>query len=506
MPRKTKTIDPAPILNFTIDANQNLTINDGFVLPKFTILVGKNNSGKSWLLKSINQKLQVTTEPFTVYYVSPERFGALERNTNLEDASFSNTFGRDQEKLKNQSGDFITEAISKFNGLVNQLNRYQNKTKKIRDIFLENLNNKIPGIVFFYTDNTESTSFSFKINDKCINPNSDKFSSGTNQIIALMTSVMYFLYSNKYKDDAVLLLDEPDVHIHSDLQSEFIYFLTEITKKTKHKVVIATHSSSIISGFIAVDNAYIATRDNANLKVDFYKIDDYVRNLLPSLGSHSLSHTFNKSPILLVEGEDDELVWQYAIRNSGKDKLIKFHIINTESKDEMKKYEKLISNIASKLFDSPKVYEIRDSDNNQGALDDIDFIKRSKLNCHEIENLILSNEVLTELGYSSYADALVKLKSDYITCRFHGSASHNSSCKVCKVVADLASDTFDRFTADLKDSENTILPMLKSENRLSWEVLVGKSIGKNISNKSSLVAIEGSIYNMLGNKIASWIG
>jgi predicted ATP-dependent endonuclease of OLD family len=495
-----------PSLKFTIDANQNLTINDGFVLPKFTVLVGKNNSGKSWLLKSINQKLQVGSEPYSVYYVSPERFGALERNTNLEDASFSNTFARDQEKLKNQSGDFITEAISKFNGLIAQLNRSPKKTKKIREIFLKNLNNKIPSIVFSYTNSTESTPFHFKINDKYINPNSDKFSSGTNQIIALMTSVMYFLYSNKYAKDAVLLLDEPDVHIHSDLQSEFVSFLVDVTKNTKHKIVIATHSSSIISGFVNLNNAYIGIRDNASFKIDFYKIDSYVRNLLPSLGSHSLSHTFNKSPILLVEGEDDELVWQHAVRNSGKDKLIKFHIINTESKNEMKKYEKLISNIASKLFDSPTVYEIRDGDNSSGVLNDIDFIKRSKLNCNEIENLILSNEVLAELGYATYSEALLKLKNGYTTCRFQNNANHTSSCKVCKVVTDLSNDSFNRFTAELKDSENTILPILKPENRLSWEVLVGKAIGKNISQKTTLTSIEGSIYNMLGEKISSWIG
>lgn len=495
-----------PTLKFTIDANQNLTINDGYVLPKFTVLVGKNNSGKSWLLKSINQKLQVGSEPYSVYYISPERFGALERNTNLEDASFSNTFGRDQEKLKNQSGDFITEAISKFNGLIAQLNRSPSKTKKIRDIFLENLNNKIPSIVFSYTTSTESTPFHFKINDKYIDPNSDKFSSGTNQIIALMTSVMYFLYSNKYAKDAVLLLDEPDVHIHSDLQSEFVSFLVDVTKNTKHKIIIATHSSSILSGFVSLNNAYIATRDNSNSKVDFYKIDSYVRNLLPSLGSHSLSHTFNKSPILLVEGDDDELVWQHTIRNSGKDKLIKFHIINTESKDEMKKYENLISNIASKLFDSPKVYEIRDGDNLSGTLEDINFIKRAKLNCNEIENLILSNEVLAELGYTYYDEALLKLKSDYVTCRFKNNTNHTLACKVCRVIADLSNNSFDRFTADLKDSENTILPILKPDNRLSWEILVGKAIGKNILQKATLVSVQGSIYNMLGEKISSWIG
>ncbi|MDP9211387.1 MAG: ATP-binding protein, partial [Thermoproteota archaeon] len=203
-----------PILKYIRNEN-SLTVEDSYVLPKYTIIIGKNNSGKSWLLKSIFNKLDKGQEPFNVYYVSPERFGALERNTGLEDASYSDTLGRDRQKLKNQSGDFITEAISKFNGLIAQLNRTPSqKNKKIKVKFLESLNNKIPNIVFSYTTSEESTPFHFKINDKFINPNSDNFSSGTNQVIALMTSVMYFIYSGKYTKEATLLLDEPDVHIH----------------------------------------------------------------------------------------------------------------------------------------------------------------------------------------------------------------------------------------------------------------------------------------------------
>ncbi len=495
-----------PILKYIRNEN-SLTVEDSYVLPKYTIIIGKNNSGKSWLLKSIFNKLDKGQEPFNVYYVSPERFGALERNTGLEDASYSDTLGRDRQKLKNQSGDFITEAISKFNGLIAQLNRTPSqKNKKIKVKFLESLNNKIPNIVFSYTTSEESTPFHFKINDKFINPNSDNFSSGTNQVIALMTSVMYFIYSGKYTKEATLLLDEPDVHIHPDLQIEFINFLIEVTKNTKHKVIIATHSSSIISGFIDSKNAFIGVRNDSDLGLDFYKIDNYVRNLLPSLGSHSLSHVFNKSPLLLVEGDDDELVWQYAIRNSGKDKLVNFHIIKTDSKDEMKRYEKLISNIASKLFDSPVVYEIRDRDNTTDELLDLNFIKRSKLSCNEIENLIFSNEVLLELGYKNYADAISKLKTEFTNCHAQNNPSHKeNSCKICKVINQLENDSFDRNTADLKGSENKIISKLKPDNRLSWEILVAKAIGKNTLSKTKLINIEGSIYNMLGQKISSWL-
>ena len=495
-----------PTLKYTISSD-SLVIDDVFELPKYTIVVGKNNSGKSWFLTSLYKKLRTGSEPEKVYYISPERFGQLQRNSNLEDASHSSNLQRDMEKLKNQSSDFITESISKFNGLIAQLNRTPNaKNGKIKDKFLENLNNKIVNIEFSYTSSEESTPFHFKINNKYINPEKDRFSSGTNQMIALMTSVMYFLYSKKYKEDSILLLDEPDVHIHPDLQIQFINFLISITNKTKHKVVIATHSSSIISGFTNSKGSFIGIKNDMQSKLDFYEVNDYIKNILPSLGSHSLSHVFNKAPLLLVEGEDDELVWQYAIRNSGNKKLIKFHIINTTSKSEMKKYEFLINQIASQLFDDPRVYEIRDRDNVIGNLEDKGCISRSFLDCNEIENLILSNEVLKELGYSSLDEALSVLKNQYTSCRSHGS-KNDEKCKMCKFIYLLQNSIVDRFTADLKGSENKILSILsKGQNRLSLEILVGKIIGKNILNKHRLISESGSVYNMLGNKISTWLG
>ena len=44
-------------LEFTKEKN-NLTIKEGFDLPKYTVLVGKNNSGKSWLLREFAKKIE----------------------------------------------------------------------------------------------------------------------------------------------------------------------------------------------------------------------------------------------------------------------------------------------------------------------------------------------------------------------------------------------------------------------------------------------------------------
>ncbi|MFZ5500605.1 MAG: hypothetical protein ACOY58_01655, partial [Candidatus Micrarchaeota archaeon] len=52
------------------------------------------------------------------------------------------------------------------------------------------------------------------------------------------------------------------------------------------------------------------------LEFDFRAISDLYRKILPVFGAHPLSNVFNRAPILLVEGEDDERIWQQAVRTA----------------------------------------------------------------------------------------------------------------------------------------------------------------------------------------------
>jgi len=50
--------------------------------------------------------------------------------------------------------------------------------------------------------------------------------------------------------------------------------------------------------------------------LQFAPIDDGLRKVLPVFGAHPLSNIFNQAPVLLLEGDDDERIWQQAVRSS----------------------------------------------------------------------------------------------------------------------------------------------------------------------------------------------
>ena len=82
-----------------------------------------------------------------------------------------------------------------------------------------------------------------------------ELSSGESELVSLSIEILYFAYLcklTKHKDqDNWLLLDEPDVHLHPDLQDRLMKLLIGCIRDVNGKVLIATHSTAIVSSLCA---------------------------------------------------------------------------------------------------------------------------------------------------------------------------------------------------------------------------------------------------------------
>lgn len=87
----------------------------------------------------------------------------------------------------------------------------------------------------------------------------------------------------------------------------------------------------------------------------------------------------------------------------------------------------------------------------------------ARLNCHESENLYLTDEMLLELGYS-WEDAKVKIVSE--------ANNFGNKSNILKDIAEI-----NRQTSDVKNIINEIAEILDPKNLL-WTVRLGKLIGK----------------------------
>jgi len=110
----------------------------------------------------------------------------------------------------------------------------------------------------------------------------------------------------------IVLLDEPELGLHPDLQRKFFHYLNELVIKKNVQVFLGTHSQVILNfadlmSFFRISNIKGA---RTLIKVDKKAIE----TVLSDLGIRP-SDIFNHDICLLVEGSSDVIFWEHIIRN-----------------------------------------------------------------------------------------------------------------------------------------------------------------------------------------------
>ena len=116
--------------------------------------------------------------------------------------------------------------------------------------------------------------------------------------IQMWIQTLWFIVSSS--KDAIIVLDEPDVYMHADLQRKLIRLLCG----EYAQVIIATHSIEIISEVLP-DNILIIDRNKPeSLLADSYPVLQTAISGMGSIHNITLSRLLNNKKYLYVEGED----------------------------------------------------------------------------------------------------------------------------------------------------------------------------------------------------------
>ncbi len=118
--------------------------------------------------------------------------------------------------------------------------------------------------------------------------------------LQMWLQTMWFL--SKCSDDSTVILDEPDVYMHADLQRKLIRLL----KGRYKQIMIATHSVEIMS---EVEPENIMPVDASQKKLDYASKSPMVQQIIENIGSvHNLeiARMFSHKKFLIVEGDNDD--------------------------------------------------------------------------------------------------------------------------------------------------------------------------------------------------------
>ncbi|HAT05391.1 MAG TPA: AAA family ATPase [Aeromonas salmonicida] len=293
-----------PITVTTFIDNQGANNSREVILHKgLTTLIGPNGSGKTHLLRSLKNSLPPYLENKKVRFLSAGRMGPLENfrsdyNGHYHTPRFDDArLGVSSETVRRHSIETLTGDFLTLSQRADILIKIQERLRKLfnKDILLDWDSNGLK-VSFISLDNPNSQY------------SSGKEASGLIHLVGILSAL--------YDDEVgALLIDEPEVSLHPQLQS---FLLQEIINAAGHPseggykkiIVIATHSTEMFKINEPSDLPSIIFCDGISktpvqIPADAGELNSRkVKELIARLGQEHKLALFSKRP-LLVEGPSD---------------------------------------------------------------------------------------------------------------------------------------------------------------------------------------------------------
>ncbi len=459
-------------------------------LNNINVIMGRNGAGKSRFLRDIDDVASRNKQHFNIRYVSPERAGSFKRDGNVLTNMSSNPDWLRQSRAVNQASDFKAASAMLFREAETLYLRRLARTPEIRMDPTRNFEtdrlSKVNQLLTNISLEMGNADFEFRslTDSQRIAP--DQISSGESEAVALAAEILYFFDTIDPEKFNVLLLDEPDVHLHPDLQARLGKLIIAMLDEFKNHadsiaVCLCTHSSPMVCSLADSQYVSIGTKNFAVDMVELKPANGELRKVAPFFG-HPLSLSLSEDAALILEGEDDERVWQQAARTSqGR---IKVFPVLAGSVDQQGELEAFCIDLLGTLYDNPVAFSLRDGDGvvNQ-PLDHRPPLKRYRLQCYAIENVLLTDACLTVMG-TTWKDFVTSAAKWIID---------NPTHRDIAFVQELAESADRLRNKKIKDIRQLVCAIVGCKK--PWEVVVGQAIGaltsEDLANSNILTSFLG---------------
>lgn len=261
--------------------------------------------------------------------------------------------------------------------------------------------------------------------------------------------------------------------------------LVDVMKDVNGRIAIATHSTSVLSSLFGLcrSELRLGLMHSGPEALLFQPVSAAMKSVLPMFGAHPLSNVFNERPPLIVEGEDDERIWQSAVRRSeGRISLFPCVAKDIQSMNE---HEIAAGSLIESVYEDARAFSLRDRDDEPYEIGDVGPVIRMRLSCRSAENLIVTDDVLVELGtdWPSLRATLEKWITD------------NPEHRRIAEMKGFQDSGWNRKNFKLKDLRMLIVGLTGSTK--PWEVAVGQAIAQLHKNR---FAGADSLLEFIGKK------
>lgn len=431
-------------------------------LKPVTVVFGKNGSCKSLLLRAWRDDA-----PETHHYVAPERSGEMDYQPDYLREEMTGGPRRNN-STSNYVEQYRRRVVARIQAYLGVRGNYRGTGPMPAD----------PGEIeallarllpdFVITLRTDMPPYELRrVATGQVVEGRNALSSGEIQLITMGLDILTVaaMWDIGSQPRRVMLVDEPDAHIHPDLQVRFVDFLMAAADRYKLQLAVATHSTTLLAalGQFGRDETGIIYAEREGTAFVAKSFSKHMRELASCLGGHALMGPLFGVPLLLVEGDDDYRIWSQVPRHH----VAKLSAIPCGG-EEIKEYQRTLERLFAAVRENattPAGFALVDADKGKptpSAEHPQAHIRYIQLACHESENLYLTDEVLGALE-TTWQQAVPRIVA----------AAPSYGAKEAKLAS---AAQWNRKEEDIKEVIHQLTQILDAKN-VHWTIRVARAVG-----------------------------
>jgi predicted ATP-dependent endonuclease of OLD family len=237
------------------------------------------------------------------------------------------------------------------------------------------------------------------------------------QTLVIMLSTILLL------KPSIVLMDEPEVHMHPSLIKEFVGYIKKLSVETQF--IMTTHSEVLINE-VGLDKVFYLENDIEQKGIIVTKVDDKNRLLeaVNSLGYNvdSSAYTIKPSVFVFTEGPSDkDFILAFAKKANLENQINSFNtaFIEMGGKGNRYKFASLIDKLNKDYIESPIVMILDRDETSNTSIEEIriNFFSKNQNRLHylskrQIENYLIDENAIKTLVKDKIEKAISKNKKE----------------------------------------------------------------------------------------------
>ncbi len=185
-----------------------------------------------------------------------------------------------------------------------------------------------------------------------------------NSLSAGQKSIIHLIFEAYGRDDVkggLVVIDEPEIHLHYQFQSKYLKILENLAKEQKIQCILVTHSEGFISDDTIKYIKRFSLNEERNSVMYVPEITEDQKGLIKILNNTQAARVLFLNKVLLVEGQDDEYFFRDVVKRLQPELSQNITIYGVNGKDNISSVNSLSFKDFFESF-GLKVYFIKDLD------------------------------------------------------------------------------------------------------------------------------------------------